>query len=75
MEAIILITQRQEEAFHKAAAEFGIGIRPEGSSVPAGKYYIASVEYIGELFSLGVVVGFNEGLQSAAGTLSKVLQN
>jgi len=65
MEAIILVTQRQEESFHRRAALFGIPVREEGSTSPTGKYYIATIDYPGELFVLGNAIGFDEGLGKA----------
>lgn len=64
MEAIILVTKRQDKDFLRKAAEFSLPVREEGSTSPAGKFYIVTFDNGGELFALGLSVGFSEGLQT-----------
>lgn len=65
MEATVLVTKRQEKEFHRKASEFSLPVREEGSSCPAGKFYIITYDNGGELYALGTAIGFTEGLHTS----------
>lgn len=73
MKTLLLITERQDEQFHKKCAEYGLGVR-EDSNGEGGKYYEVAHYNGADLFFLGSSLGFTEGLQ-AAHQPSKLLQN
>lgn len=73
METIILVTNEQKDKFLETAAIFDLSVT-EDSQIASGTYYRVNTSFMGELFSIGAIVGHHIGLR-AAHQPDKTLQN